>query len=100
MSKFCPMCGQVTNCTENCKDCIEEEKKENESKMITVGSRVKYIRNDDEYYRETSYYPPIGTLGTVVQVDSEDNTIEVEWDSGTMGRGIWWCNNTDVEVVL
>ena len=26
MSKFCPMCNQVTNCTENCKDCISEEK--------------------------------------------------------------------------
>ena len=24
MSKLCPMCGQVTNCTENCKDCAKE----------------------------------------------------------------------------
>jgi hypothetical protein len=24
MSKFCPMCGQVTNCTDNCKSCLEE----------------------------------------------------------------------------
>ena len=28
MSKFCPMCNEVTNCTENCKYCFEEEKKE------------------------------------------------------------------------
>jgi hypothetical protein len=25
MAQFCVMCGQVTNCTENCKQCIEEE---------------------------------------------------------------------------
>lgn len=28
MSKFCPMCNQVTNCTDNCKYCLEEEAKE------------------------------------------------------------------------
>ena len=26
MSKYCPMCGQVTNCTENCNSCMAEEK--------------------------------------------------------------------------
>ena len=25
MAKYCPMCGKVTNCTENCKDCLAEE---------------------------------------------------------------------------
>jgi hypothetical protein len=37
MAKFCPMCGQVTNCTDNCKYCLEEaenEKKERESKNV------------------------------------------------------------------
>lgn len=24
MSKYCPMCDQVTNCTDNCKSCLEE----------------------------------------------------------------------------
>ena len=28
MAKYCPMCGQITNCTENCKDCLEEAKDE------------------------------------------------------------------------
>lgn len=28
MSKYCPMCNQVTNCTDNCNSCLEEEKKE------------------------------------------------------------------------
>ena len=30
MAQFCPMCGQVTNCTENCKYCLEETEKEEE----------------------------------------------------------------------
>lgn len=24
MSKYCPMCDAVTNCTDNCKCCLEE----------------------------------------------------------------------------
>lgn len=28
MSKYCPMCDQVTNCTDNCKYCLEEEEQE------------------------------------------------------------------------
>jgi hypothetical protein len=30
MAQFCKMCGQVTNCTENCKHCIEEDESEEE----------------------------------------------------------------------
>ena len=25
MSKFCPLADAVTNCTDNCKSCLEEE---------------------------------------------------------------------------
>lgn len=35
MSKFCPMCNQVTNCTENCKDCLEELEAEKKFKTET-----------------------------------------------------------------
>ena len=31
MSKFCPMCNQITNCTDNCKYCLEEKAKEEEA---------------------------------------------------------------------
>ena len=30
MAKYCPICDQVTNCTDNCKQCLEEEEKEKE----------------------------------------------------------------------
>ena len=32
MSKYCPMCNQVTNCTDNCKYCLDEQAKEEEIK--------------------------------------------------------------------
>lgn len=28
MSKFCPMYNQATNCTDNCKSCLEEEERQ------------------------------------------------------------------------
>ena len=28
MAQFCVMCGQVTNCTENCRQCIEDEERQ------------------------------------------------------------------------
>ena len=32
---------------------------------MEVGTRVRYIRIDDEEYKESGFYPPVGTLGTV-----------------------------------
>ena len=35
MAKYCPMCNQITNCTDNCKECLKElenERKEKENK--------------------------------------------------------------------
>jgi hypothetical protein len=64
--------------------------------MIKVGSRVRYIRIDDEHDKMTGFYPPINTCGTVVTV-GKDTDIEVKWDCGTKGDGVWWCELSDVE---
>jgi hypothetical protein len=61
--------------------------------MIEVGSRVKYIKVDTEDDRKLGYYPPIGTLGTVVYVD--EFGCQVKWDEGTKG-GAWYCDLIDV----
>ena len=66
--------------------------------MITIGSRIKYIREDNTDDKSTGYYPPIGTRGTVIDSYSDGN-IEVRWDKGTKGEGIWWCFISDVEEV-
>ena len=36
MSKFCPMCNQITNCTENRTQCIEEE--ETDMQTLTLNA--------------------------------------------------------------
>jgi hypothetical protein len=28
MSKYCPLADQITNCTDNCKECLEDEQKD------------------------------------------------------------------------
>ncbi len=64
--------------------------------MIKVGLRVEYIREDTFDDKESGFYPPIGTCGTVVSVGSNTD-IQVKWDNGTNGDGVWWCEITDVK---
>ena len=61
---------------------------------MELGARVKYIRIDTEKDKETGYYPPVGTFGTVV--DTDNTGVRVKWDSGTDGEGVWWCGYEDV----
>ena len=43
MAQYCKIAGKVTNCTENCKVCLEEEANNRE---IEVGDKVRYIAED------------------------------------------------------
>ena len=43
MAQYCVLAGKVTNCTENCRECLEEETK---TRDIKVGDRVRYIAED------------------------------------------------------
>ena len=67
MAKYCKLAGRVTNCTDNCRICLEEEAKTRE---IKVGDKVRYITEDPEDVKETGYYPPKGTIGTIIGIDS------------------------------
>lgn len=64
---------------------------------MKAGTRVRYIYTNDELEKRTGFYPPIGTLGTVIEIGGND--ILVKWDSGTIGDGEWWCGIADVERV-
>lgn len=66
--------------------------------MIKVGTRVRYIKINTEDDKATGYYPPIGTLGTVVIADTVG--CQVKWDEGTIGDSTWWCDLIDVEEEL
>lgn len=65
---------------------------------MRVYTRVRYIRIDNEEDKKTGFYPPIGTLGTVI--DTNENDILVKWDSGTSEDGEWWCGVEDVESII
>lgn len=91
MAKYCPIAKKITNCTDNCASCLEEEN------ALKVGSRVRYIHEDSDDDKESGFYPPIGTLGTITYIDKD--SIQVKWDEGTEGDGIWWCELECVEEV-
>lgn len=59
--------------------------------------RVRYIRKDNEEDKLSGWYPPFGTLGTVMAV--YEGEILVKWDTGTKDNGEWYCEHTDVEIV-
>lgn len=67
--------------------------------MIAIGSRVRYIREDNAELKATGFYPPIGTHGTVTNIDYYNEAIEVQWDEGTYGNGTWWCGPEDIDEI-
>ncbi len=62
--------------------------------MIEVGSRVMYVHNNGLMDRQTGFYPPPRTLGTVRQITR--SSYYVHWDSGTNSPHSWYCNKDHV----
>ena len=97
MSKFCELAGKVTNCTDDCKRCLEEETKTRE---IEVGDNVRYITEDTDEIKETGYYPPKGTIGVVIRIEDDAAPYLIRWPEGTTkGDGCWYVNREDIELV-
>ena len=66
--------------------------------MIAIGDRVRYIRIDSEDDKATGFYPPVGTHGTVVDMD--ETSYRVQWDQGVKLYSPWWCGFDDVKEVF
>lgn len=45
MAQYCELCGKVTNCTEDCRECLKEEELPNEKEEE---SECKYGRRNSE----------------------------------------------------
>ena len=46
MSKYCPMCDAVTNCTDNCTECLKEAEAEKEDIYKSLGFEPpKFVEN-------------------------------------------------------
>lgn len=99
MAQYCEIAGKVTNCTDNCRECREEETK---TRDIEVGDKVRYITEDPEDLKETGYYPPKGTIGTVIGIEDLDCVApyHIRWPEGTTKTdGCWFVNRKDIELV-
>ena len=97
MSKFCELAGKVTNCTDDCKRCLEEETNDRE---IEVGDNVRYITEDTDEIKETGYYPPKGTIGVVIRIEDDAAPYLIRWPEGTTkDDGCWYVCRKDIELV-
>ena len=97
MSKFCELAGKITNCTDDCKRCLEEEKNDRE---IEVGDNVRYITEDTDEIKETGYYPPKGTIGVVIRIEDDAAPYLIRWPEGTTkDDGCWYVCRKDIELV-
>ena len=99
MSKFCELAGKVTNCTDDCKRCLEEETNNRE---IEVGDKVRYIAEDSIEDKESGYFPPKGTIGIVIEIEDLDclAPYHIRWPDGTTkGDGCWYVGREDIELV-
>ena len=96
MPKFCELAGKVTNCTENCKVCLEEEIKTRE---IEVGDKVRYITEDPDDIKETGFFPPKGTVGVVIGIEKDAAPYHIKWPKGTTKPdGCWYVSRGDIEL--
>ena len=97
MAQYCEIARKVTNCTENCKGCLEEEAKTRE---IEIGDKVRYIAKDSMEDKESGFYPPKGTIGVVVRIENDSAPYLIRWPEGTtLGDGCWYVGREDIELV-
>ena len=97
MTKFCELAGKVTNCTDDCKRCLEEETNDRE---IKIGDKVRYITEDSIEDKESGYCPPKGTIGVVVKIEDDAVPYLIKWPEGTTkDDGCWYVGREDIELV-
>lgn len=96
MAQYCEIAGKVTNCTENCKICLEEETK---ARDIKVGDKVRYITDADTTKEFPEFYPPKGTIGTVIGIEDSPLYL-IRWPEGTTeDDGCWYAKEEDIELI-
>lgn len=97
MAQFCKIAGKATNCTENCKTCLEEEAK---TRDIEIGDKVRYIIDAATTKEYPEFYPPKGTIGVVLWIEYDSGQCYIRWPEGTTkGDGCWYAKEEDIELV-
>ena len=96
LSVSLPAAGKMLECGNWPKN---EETKDRE---IEVGDKVRYITDDPDEIKETGYYPPKGTIGTVIGIDSIFSVApyHIKWPEGTTKwNGCWYVERKDIELI-
>ena len=61
------------------------------------GDKVRFI-DAVEHEKFKDFYPPVGTIGTVVEGEDADGVLYVEWAGGTTSlEDTWYCGADRVE---
>lgn len=87
MSKYCPLAEEITNCTDNCKQCLEEEEKE-ELKMdnykitLTIypadAERIEVSYEGSDIY-ELKKHINATILSTMRTLNADDDLTRIEY---------------------
>ena len=64
-----------------------------------VGDKVRFT-SEKLHSLDLGYYPPVGTLGEIIDIDPDYGGLCVQWPEGTTSiDDCWWCDKYDVEPV-
>ena len=97
MAQYCEIAKATANCTDNCYECLRGETK---IRGIEIGDKVRYITEDSKEDKESGYFPPKGTIGVVIGIESTDYIApyHIHWPEGkTKGDGCWYVRPEDIE---
>lgn len=67
---------------------------------IKIGDKVRYIAEGSIENKESGFYPPKGTIGTVIWSGSDSIVCQVKWpEETTKWNGRWYVEKKSVELV-
>lgn len=80
---------------------IGEKKNKESASSFKTGDKAKFLGlSEDEALVGSQFYPPVNTVGEVVEVLSPEFCF-VQWPKGTTSwKDKWWCNYEHLEVLL
>lgn len=97
--------GPQNNYAWYCEKAYLELVEEENVMKYEVGEKVKFI-DENAHEEDPGTYPPVGTIGTIVEVDPRDKewTCRIDWGekSGvernpTYNGCVWWAPNSFIE---
>lgn len=99
-------CGEKRLAKVNANTQVNAQKGVCNMSKFKVGDKVVFT-NAEKHEKVSQFYPAVGTVGTVVKIDTGllgENALLVDWgnaegvDVWEDGTTSWWCNEVDVKL--